>query len=105
MSDDAPITDDRNPARVIDDAVAYALRLADTWMGWDGQPIAPRTASTPHTRRFAASPTTFWTTSPSSRRAWLGNHPCPTTGTPPPSRPRPTLPSSLARIWTRPAVG
>ena len=39
MSDDAPITDDRDPAQVIEDAVAYALRLAETWPAWDGQPI------------------------------------------------------------------
>ena len=40
MSDDTPITDDRHPAQVIEDAVAHALRLAKTWPAWDGQPIA-----------------------------------------------------------------
>ncbi|MEU1967277.1 hypothetical protein ABZ541_12050 [Micromonospora sediminicola] len=40
MSDDTPITDDRDPARVIEDTVAYALRLAETWPAWDGQPRA-----------------------------------------------------------------
>ncbi|SCG64497.1 hypothetical protein [Micromonospora humi] len=37
MSDDTPITDDRDPARVVEDAVAHALRLAETWPAWDGQ--------------------------------------------------------------------
>lgn len=40
MSDDTPSTDDRHPAQVIEDAVAYALRLAETWPAWDGQPRA-----------------------------------------------------------------
>jgi len=40
MSDEAPITDGRHPARVIEDAVDYALRLAESWPAWDGQPIA-----------------------------------------------------------------
>src|SRR5262245_15147626 len=49
MADDAPITDDRDPAQVIEDAVAYALRLADSWMAWDGQPIAAEDrVYTPH---------------------------------------------------------
>jgi hypothetical protein len=37
---DTPITDDRHPAQVIEDAVAYALQLAQTWPAWDGQPRA-----------------------------------------------------------------
>src|SRR5215471_15916117 len=40
MSDDAPVTDDRDPAQVIEDAVSGALRLAETWTAWDGRPIA-----------------------------------------------------------------
>lgn len=40
MSDDTPITDDRHPAQVIEDAIAHALRLAQTWPAWDGQPRA-----------------------------------------------------------------
>jgi hypothetical protein len=40
MSDDPPATDDRHPAQVIEDAVAHALRLAQTWPAWDGQPRA-----------------------------------------------------------------
>lgn len=38
MSDNTPITDDRHPAQVVEDAVAHALRLAETWPTWDGQP-------------------------------------------------------------------
>jgi len=40
MSDDTPITDGRHPAQVIEDNVAYALRLAETWPAWDGRPLA-----------------------------------------------------------------
>jgi hypothetical protein len=40
MSDDTPMTDDRHPAQVIEDAVAHTLRLAQTWPSWDGQPLA-----------------------------------------------------------------
>jgi hypothetical protein len=40
MSDDTPITDDRDPAQVIEDAVEHALRRAETWPAWDGLPIA-----------------------------------------------------------------
>ena len=49
MSDDTPITDGRDPARVIEDAVEYALRLAATWPAWGGQPIAAEDrVYTPH---------------------------------------------------------
>ncbi|HEX6681676.1 MAG TPA: hypothetical protein VF062_02735 [Candidatus Limnocylindrales bacterium] len=37
---DAPETDGRDPAQVIADAVAHALRLAETWTAWDGRPRA-----------------------------------------------------------------
>lgn len=40
MSDDAPVTDDRRPADLIDAVVAHALRLAQTWPAWDGKPRA-----------------------------------------------------------------
>jgi len=41
MSDDeTPATDDRDPAELIEDAVAHALRLAQTWTAWDGRPLA-----------------------------------------------------------------
>lgn len=40
MSDDTPVPDDGHPAQVIEDAVAYALRLAETWPAWDGRPRA-----------------------------------------------------------------
>lgn len=39
MSDEAPATDNRHPAQVVEDAVAHALRLAETWPTWDGQPV------------------------------------------------------------------
>jgi len=49
MSNDSPITDDRDPAQVVEDAVAYALRLAETWPAWDGQPCAAgERVYTPH---------------------------------------------------------
>jgi hypothetical protein len=40
MSDDAPRTDNRDPAMVIEDAIGHALRLAETWPFWDGRPLA-----------------------------------------------------------------
>lgn len=49
MSDDTAGTDDRDPAQVIEDAVAYALRLAETWPAWDGRPRATESrVYTPH---------------------------------------------------------
>ena len=56
MSDDIPVTDDRDPAQVIEDAVAYALRMARTWPAWDGRPCAVEDRTyTPHkaVRRLA----------------------------------------------------
>jgi|SRR5947207_12234199 len=53
---DTPVTDDRDPGQVIEDAVEYALRLAETWPAWDGQPIAAEgRVYTPHkaVRRLA----------------------------------------------------
>jgi hypothetical protein len=38
MSDDVPATDDRDPAELIEQSVAHALRLARTWPAWDGRP-------------------------------------------------------------------
>lgn len=40
VTDEAPATDDRHPAKVIEDTVAHALRLAGTWPAWDGRPMA-----------------------------------------------------------------
>ena len=34
------MTDHRNPALPIEQAVAHALRLAGTWTAWDGRPRA-----------------------------------------------------------------
>ncbi len=39
MSDDTPATDDRDPAALIEESVAHALRLAQTWTAWDGRPL------------------------------------------------------------------
>lgn len=36
--DDAPTVDDRDPATLIPDAVEEVLRLASTWLAWDGNP-------------------------------------------------------------------
>ncbi len=49
MSDDVPLTDDRDPAELIEQAVAHALRLAQTWTSWDGQPrLVDERVYTPH---------------------------------------------------------
>jgi hypothetical protein len=49
MGNDTPIIDDRDPAQVIEDAVAYALRMAQTWPAWDGRPrAADDRVYTPH---------------------------------------------------------
>ncbi|MEV1333800.1 hypothetical protein AB0J20_29980 [Micromonospora costi] len=56
MSDETPATDGRDPAQIIEDTVAYALRLAETWPAWDGRPIAAEDrVYTPHkaVRRLA----------------------------------------------------
>ncbi|HZE37934.1 MAG TPA: hypothetical protein VE172_03905 [Stackebrandtia sp.] len=39
MNDTAPLTDDRDPADVIDAAIGHALGLAATWTAWDGTPL------------------------------------------------------------------
>jgi hypothetical protein len=49
MSDDVPSTDDRDPAELIEQSVAHALRLAQTWTAWDGQPrLVDDRVYTPH---------------------------------------------------------
>lgn len=49
MSDGIPLTDNRDPAQVIEDAVTHALRLASTWTAWDGTPcVAGDRLYTPH---------------------------------------------------------
>jgi hypothetical protein len=56
MSDAAPATDGRDPGRVVEEAVAHALRLAETWPAWDGRPrAAGDRVYTPHkaVRRLA----------------------------------------------------
>jgi hypothetical protein len=37
-TDDAPAVDERDPATLIPDAVEEILRLAATWLAWDGAP-------------------------------------------------------------------
>ncbi|MFF2406639.1 hypothetical protein [Streptomyces sp. NPDC058092] len=47
--DDAPVTDDRDPARILTAMVDHVLGLAETWTGWDGRPIpADDRIYTPH---------------------------------------------------------
>ncbi|MFB9239794.1 hypothetical protein ACFFWC_30435 [Plantactinospora siamensis] len=56
MTDERPTVDGRHPARVLEELVAHALRLAETWPEWDGRPlrVADR-VYTPHkaVRRLA----------------------------------------------------
>jgi hypothetical protein len=49
MSDDVPVTDDRDPAELIEQSVAHALHLAGTWTAWDGRPrLVDDRLYTPH---------------------------------------------------------
>ncbi len=55
--DERPKVDDRDPADAIDQMVADALTMAETWMAWDGTPIPTPNGQrvyTPHKaiRRF-----------------------------------------------------
>ena len=44
-----PETDDRDPAKLISDAVTEILDIAGTWLGWDGRPVyRDGNAWTPH---------------------------------------------------------
>ena len=105
MSDAAPATDDRHPAQIIENTVAHALRLAQTWPAWDGQPVAVADrVYTPHKAiRRLADHLLDHLAELEARLA--GQSPCPTTGTPPLSQPRPTSLPSPPRIWTRRAAG
>ena len=48
-SDDAPAVDERDPASLVPDAVDQVLRLAATWLAWDGAPrFSDGNAWTPH---------------------------------------------------------
>ena len=48
-SGDAPAVDERDPATVVPDAVDEVLRLAATWLAWDGAPrFGDGNAWTPH---------------------------------------------------------
>lgn len=39
MSDETPITDDRDPASVVTEMINHVLGLAATWTAWDGRPL------------------------------------------------------------------
>ena len=65
MAKERPEVDDRDPADAVAQMVADVLRLAETWVAWDGRPLPaedarslPRTVSTRRTRRSAWWPTT-----------------------------------------------
>jgi hypothetical protein len=40
MSDERPRVDDRDPGEAIEQMVEHVLGLAETWMDWDGKPVA-----------------------------------------------------------------
>ncbi|MEV0401880.1 hypothetical protein [Actinoallomurus sp. NPDC050550] len=49
MSDEVPITDDREPAGVVTAMIDHVLGLAVTWTEWDGRPLpAGERLYTPH---------------------------------------------------------
>lgn len=39
MTDERPQIDDRDPADAIDQMVEHVLRLVETWIRWDGEPV------------------------------------------------------------------
>ena len=39
-NDDRPRVDDRDPADAIEEMVSHVLGLAETWIAWDGKPVA-----------------------------------------------------------------
>ncbi|MEV5570961.1 hypothetical protein AB0L06_13005 [Spirillospora sp. NPDC052269] len=39
MSDETPLTDDRDPAGIVTEMVDHVLNLASTWTSWDGRPF------------------------------------------------------------------
>ncbi|WP_034487166.1 hypothetical protein [Actinomadura oligospora] len=39
MSDEVPVTDDRDPAEIVTGMVGHVLALAATWTVWDGRPF------------------------------------------------------------------
>jgi hypothetical protein len=39
-NDDRPRVDDRDPADAVHDMVSHVLELAETWVAWDGKPVA-----------------------------------------------------------------
>ncbi|MGP3637609.1 hypothetical protein ACTU45_30440 [Streptomyces sp. 24-1644] len=47
--DDTPLTDGRDPARVVTGMVSHVLATASTWTAWDGVPVAAgERIHTPH---------------------------------------------------------
>lgn len=49
MTDDSPTTDDRDPVQVVTGQIDHTLRLAPTWLAWDGVPLAADDRTyTPH---------------------------------------------------------
>jgi hypothetical protein len=49
MSDETPITDDRDPAMAVTEMIDHVLGLAVTWTAWDGRPLqADDRLYTPH---------------------------------------------------------
>jgi hypothetical protein len=49
MSDETPVTDDRDPASVVTGMIDHVLDLAATWTAWDGRPLrADDRLYTPH---------------------------------------------------------
>ena len=39
MTDEAPATDERDPAAVVTAMIEHLLELAETWTAWDGRPL------------------------------------------------------------------
>ena len=58
MAKERPKVDDRDPADAVAQMVADVLRLAETWVAWDGRPLPADDRVSTRTRRSAGWPTT-----------------------------------------------
>jgi cytochrome P450 len=79
---DAPITDERDPAKMVMGMVEHVLALAATWTAWEGRPMPIDDRIYTRTRRSAGSQIILSITSPRWRPGWQASRRCPMAGMP-----------------------